>query len=39
MAFNNAHKELKKMDKDVIKISNTSESVDPQLLDKPIADD
>ena len=37
--FNNAHKELKKMDKDVIKISNTSESVDPQLLDKPIADD
>lgn len=37
--FNNAHKELKKMDKDVIKISNTTESVDPILIDKPIADD
>lgn len=37
--FNNAHKELKKMDKDVIKISNTTEAVDPLLIDKPINDD
>ena len=33
--FNNAHKELKKMDKDVIKIADTSPSVEPLLLDRP----
>lgn len=37
--FNNAHKELKKMDKDVVKIAGTSEAVDPLLLDKPTSDD
>ena len=33
--FNNAHKELKKIDKDVVKIADTSEAVEPLLLDKP----
>lgn len=33
--FNNAHKELKKVDKDIIKIAHTSPSVEPQLLDRP----
>jgi DNA recombination protein RmuC len=33
--FNNAHKELKKVDKDVVKIARTSASVEPLLLDKP----
>lgn len=33
--YNAAHKELKKMDKDVIKIAGTDGSVDPILLDKP----
>jgi DNA recombination protein RmuC len=33
--FNNAHKELKKVDKDVVKIAGTEQSVEPQLLDKP----
>lgn len=33
--FNNAHKELKKVDKDIIKIADTSAAVDPLLLDKP----
>ncbi|HSW98609.1 MAG TPA: DNA recombination protein RmuC [Candidatus Saccharimonadales bacterium] len=33
--FNNAHKELKKVDKDVVKIAHTSASVEPLLLDKP----
>lgn len=37
--FNNAHKELKKMDKDVVKIAGTNEAVDPLLLDKPTSDD
>lgn len=36
--FNTAHKELKKMDKDVVKISGTDSSVDPMLLDKPKED-
>ncbi len=37
--FNNAHKELKKVDKDVVKISQTSASVKPLLLEKPTQDD
>lgn len=34
--FNNAHKELKKMDKDVIKIADTTASVEPLLIDRPV---
>lgn len=37
--FNNAHKELKKMDKDVIKIADTNPSVEPLLLDRPTEDE
>ncbi len=37
--FNNAHKELKKIDKDVVKIAGTNESVETLLLDKPTNDD
>jgi len=37
--FNNAHKELKKMDKDVIKIADTAPSVEPLLLDRPVDGD
>lgn len=37
--FNAAHKELKKMDKDVVKIAGNNESVEPFLLDKPLADE
>jgi len=37
--FNNAHKELKKVDKDVVKIANTAASVEPLALDKPTQDD
>lgn len=37
--YNNAHKELKKIDKDVIKIAHTSPSIEPLLLEKPIIDD
>lgn len=33
--YNAAHKELKKMDKDVVKIAGTDASVEPQLLDRP----
>ena len=33
--YNRAHKELKKVDKDVIKISGTKALVDPLILDKP----
>ena len=33
--FNNAHKELKKIDKDVVKIAETSPSVEPLLVDRP----
>ena len=33
--FNNAHKELKKIDKDVVKIAETNPSVEPLLVDKP----
>lgn len=37
--YNNAHKELKKIDKDVMKIAHTSPSVEALLLDKPVTDD
>lgn len=33
--YNNAHKELKKIDKDVVKIAETNPSVEPLILDKP----
>lgn len=33
--FNNAHKELAKVDKDVVKIAQVDQSVEPILLDKP----
>lgn len=37
--FNVAHKELKKVDKDVVKISGIDSSVEPLFIDKPQADD
>lgn len=37
--YNTAHKELKKIDKDVVKISHTSPGVEPLLLDKPQLED
>ena len=37
--YNNAHKELKKIDKDVVKIADTNPSVEPLLLDRPSEDD
>jgi len=37
--FNSAHRELGKVDKDIIKIANREKSVEPILLDKPTADD
>lgn len=37
--FNNAHKELRKMDKDVIKIADTTPSVEPLMLDRPVDGD
>jgi DNA recombination protein RmuC len=36
--YNAAHKELKKMDKDVVKIAGNSPSVEPLLLDRPTDD-
>lgn len=36
--YNTAHKELGKIDKDVIKISNSAQSVEPILVDKPQQD-
>ena len=36
--FNNAHRELKKVDKDIVKIARTNPSVEPMLLDKPNVD-
>lgn len=36
--FNSAHKSLKQMDKDVVKIAGTDPTVEPQLLDKPKED-
>lgn len=37
--YNNAHKELKKVDKDIVKIADTNESVEPLLLDRPTTED
>lgn len=37
--YNTAHKELKKVDKDVIKISGTSAQIEPLLIEKPVSDD
>ncbi len=37
--FNNAHKELSRVDKDVVKIAGGKEQVDPLLLEKPQDDD
>lgn len=37
--YNNAHKELKKIDKDVVKIADTSPSVEPLLVDRPQQED
>jgi len=37
--YNNAHKELGKVDKDVIKISGTNSAVEPLLIDKPQVDE
>jgi len=37
--FNNAHKELKKVDKDIMKISDTSPAIEPLIVDKPQAED
>lgn len=37
--FNAAHKELGKIDKDVVKISDSSPGVEPLLVDKPLTDD
>jgi DNA recombination protein RmuC len=37
--FNNAHKELGKVDKDIVKIAGADSSVEPLLLDKPTSDD
>jgi DNA recombination protein RmuC len=37
--FNAAHRELKKVDKDVVKIAETAPSVEPLVLDRPQAED
>jgi DNA recombination protein RmuC len=37
--YNSAHKELKKIDKDVMRISDTSPGIEPLLLDRPTQDD
>ncbi len=37
--FNNAHKELKKIDKDIVRIAETSPGVEPLLIDRPSSDD
>jgi DNA recombination protein RmuC len=37
--YNTAHKELKKIDKDVVKISSVSPGVEPLLLDRPMQED
>ena len=37
--YNAAHKELKKVDKDVIRITGDSVNIDPIVLDKPQMDD
>lgn len=37
--FNNAHKELAKVDKDIVKIAGSENAVEPLLLDKPLSDE
>lgn len=37
--YNSAHKELKKIDKDIVKIADASPGVEPLLLDRPLTDD
>jgi DNA recombination protein RmuC len=37
--YNSAHKELKKIDKDVVKIAHNTPSIEPILLDKPNVDE
>lgn len=37
--YNTAHKELKKIDKDIVRIAKTSPGVEPLQLDKPNSDD
>lgn len=37
--YNSAHKELGKIDKDVVKIAGTDSGVDPLLIDKPQSDE
>jgi DNA recombination protein RmuC len=37
--YNTAHKELRKIDKDVMKIAKTSPAVEPLVLDRPTVDD
>lgn len=37
--FNTAHKELKKVDKDVVKIAGSTPAIEPLLVDKPQTDD
>jgi DNA recombination protein RmuC len=37
--FNNAHKELKKVDKDIVRIAESTPSVEPLLLEKPQLDE
>ncbi|HUD10674.1 MAG TPA: DNA recombination protein RmuC [Candidatus Saccharimonadales bacterium] len=37
--FNTTYKELGKIDKDIVKITDTNPSVEPQLLDKPVVED
>jgi len=37
--YNAAHKELGKVDKDIVKIASTDSSVEPQLLDRPSRED
>ena len=36
--FNNAHKELKKIDKDVVKIAGSLPAIEPVIVDKPTAE-
>jgi len=37
--YNNAHKELRKIDKDVVKIAGNSPAVEPLLVDRPAVDE
>lgn len=37
--YNTAHKELKKVDKDVVKIADTAPAIEPLLVDRPTTDE